>query len=297
MNGERRLSIGTVQFGMAYGVSNRRGQPSLSTVREILETAAAAGIEAIDTAPVYGCAEQILQSALPVGHRFRIVTKTAPLGGGIESVVERARQSHAMLAQLSQAQLSQGGAPLDGLLVHSAADLVGPDGPALWRAMRGLEEDGLFRGIGFSSYLSDDLLALAERYRPDMVQLPLSLLDQRPEQDGILDRLSDLGVEIQARSVFLQGAAFLQASALPASLRHAAPWMAAFHARLAEANTHPLAAALGYVLALRQIERIVVGVTGVDELTAILAAVSEPPALDWPAYACQDPVLLDPRRW
>ncbi len=103
-------------------------------------------------------------------------------------------------------------------------DLQAPDGEALWAALRGLSDDGMFRKIGISVYVADDPARLAERFRPDVMQLPFSLLDQRLLADGTLARLEELGVEMHARSLFLQGLLFLDN--LPEKLRHAAPHLA-----------------------------------------------------------------------
>ena len=113
----RRLGIGTVQFGQAYGISNRRGQVPLEEVRAILSRAAQAGVGLLDTAANYGEAEEVL-SQMDTG-AFRIVTKTISVAHGVEAVVARARQSVKNLGRV------------DLLLVHAASDLLGPQGDAV----------------------------------------------------------------------------------------------------------------------------------------------------------------------
>ena len=70
-----RLGLGTVQFGLDYGVSNRAGRPDESEVAAILARAIEAGIGYLDTAPAYGDAESLIGRLLPAGHGLRIVTK------------------------------------------------------------------------------------------------------------------------------------------------------------------------------------------------------------------------------
>ena len=86
---------------------------------------------------------------------------------------------------------------------------LGPSGTTLWRALQALKSEGIIGGIGISAYVADDPVVLAEHFRPDAMQLPFSLLDQRLLQDGSLERLKQLGVEIHARSLFLQGLLFM----------------------------------------------------------------------------------------
>jgi aryl-alcohol dehydrogenase-like predicted oxidoreductase len=276
-----KLGLGTVQFGQAYGVSNTHGQVSRKEAAAILDQAAKAGIRLLDTAANYGEAESIL-TALDTSP-FRVVTKTINLSHGLERVIARARQS----AQTLKA---------DTLLVHAANDLKGKDGDALWSALRGLKDEGIFRKIGISVYVADDPAALAERFRPDVMQLPFSLLDQRLLLNGTLTRLQALGVEIHARSLFLQGLLFLEE--LPQKLRHATPHLAHVRKSLKDGNITPLAAALGFVLAQREIAFGLVGVTSAAELNEIITAAKQPlPPLDWSSFALEDELVLTPSLW
>jgi aryl-alcohol dehydrogenase-like predicted oxidoreductase len=278
--GPEKIGIGTVQFGQAYGVSNSRGQVSHAEAQAILARAAQAGIRVLDTAANYGEAEDVLASLDTVP--FRIVTKTIAVKNGVEAVVARARQSAETLKA-------------DTLLVHAAADLAEA---ALWPALQQLKTDGVFRQIGISTYVADDPAGLAARFRPDVMQLPFSLLDQRLLKDGTLARLKDLGVEIHARSLFLQGLLLMPPETVPAHLQAAAPHLARLGARLAEAGTTPLGAAMGFVLSRPEIAIGLVGVTGREELAEIVAAAAAPlRALDWAACALNDERILTPSLW
>ena len=273
-----KLGLGTVQFGQAYGVSNTRGQVPVDEAARILARAAEAGVRVLDTAANYGAAESVL-AGLDTA-RFRIVTKTISVKNGVEAVVARARQS----AQALKA---------DTLLVHAAADL---QEPALWPALQALKTEDVFRQIGMSVYVSDDPLALARTFKPDVMQLPFSVLDQRLLKSGVLTRLKDFGVEIHARSLFLQGLLFLET--LPEKLRPAALELAVAKATIAASGATPLQAALGFVLSRPEIDVALVGVTSVAELNEILDAAQKPlPALDWSALALNDEVVLTPSLW
>jgi aryl-alcohol dehydrogenase-like predicted oxidoreductase len=273
-----KLGLGTVQFGQAYGVSNKRGQVSHDEAARILARAAQTGVTVLDTAANYGSAEEVLADLNT--QPFRLVTKTISAKAGVAAVVARARQSAERLKA-------------DTLLVHSAADLK--DG-ALWPALQALKEEGVFRKIGISVYVADAPLVVAQTFRPDVMQLPFSVLDQRLLKNGALTRLKDLGVEIHARSVFLQGLLFLDV--LPEKLRHAALELAVAKATIAASGATPLAAALGFVLSRPEIDLALVGVTTAGELEEILEASKRPlPALDWSALALNDETVLTPSLW
>jgi aryl-alcohol dehydrogenase-like predicted oxidoreductase len=276
-----KLGLGTVQFGQAYGVSNRHGQVSAENAAAILARANTAGIALLDTAANYGDAEAILAKLDTAP--FRIVSKTMGLKHGLEPVIARARQSAATLKA-------------DTLLVHAASDLQGADGEKLWTALQRLRDEGVFRKIGISVYAADDPAGLAARFRPDVMQLPFSLLDQRLLADSTLARLMELNVEVHARSLFLQGLLFLET--LPEKLRHTAPRLTDIRAQLQDAGTTPLAAALGFVLSRPEVAFGLVGVTSVAELDEIVAAAQSPlPDLDWASFALDDEVTLTPSLW
>ena len=201
-------------------------------------------------------------------------------------MVARARQSAKTLGRI------------DLLLVHAAADLLGPGGEDFWSALRRLKDDGIVRGIGISAYVAEDPAALAVRFRPDAMQVPFSLLDQRLLASGALARMKELGVEIHARSLFLQGLLFLPADRLPEKLKHIAPRLDFIRARIAAAGSTALAAALGFALSQPEIDVGLVGVTGADELAEILDAAKRPlPVLDWGSLALSDETVLTPSLW
>ncbi len=273
-----KLGLGTVQFGQAYGVSNRRGQVPHDEACDILGRAAQAGVRVLDTAANYGEAEAVLarQDTAP----FRIVTKTASVRDGVEAVVARARQSADMLKA-------------DTLLVHAASDL---EDAALWPALQRLKREGVFQRIGISAYAADDPGSLAERYQPDVMQLAVSMLDQRLIRDGTLAQLKARNVEIHARSIFLQGLLFMET--LPEKLRPAAPALTVIKDEIAKAGSTPLAAALGFVLSRPEIDVALVGVTRLMEMDEILEAAARPlPVLDWRTLALEDETALTPSRW
>lgn len=285
----RRLAIGTVQFGTAYGISNRRGQVPLDEVGAILTDAAERGVDLLDTAAAYGEAEAVLGRLRPLSGHFRIVTKALPLGeGGTAAVAAGALGS---LQELGRSEV-------EALLVHRASDLRGPEGEDLWRTLRRLQERGCFRRLGISAYAGDEPLDLARRFAPEIMQLPVSFLDQRLVRDGTLEALAGRGVEVHARSVFSQGLVFLDPGRLPTGLAHAGRSLAERAERIARAGASPLAAGLHFVLRRPEIGRIVVGVTSLSEWRAIAAAAAAPaPDLDWEALALDDPVVLDPGKW
>lgn len=283
-----RLGLGTAQFGLAYGVSNAAGQVSMEEAERILDAAHEAGIRTLDTAAAYGEAESVL-GQLHAGEHFDIVSKTMPL-------CERGAAQ--ALAGVQRSLDLLGPKPLAVLLVHHARDLAGDEGARLWDGLVGLREQGRVKRIGFSAYFEDDPVALSRKFAPDVVQLPLSVLDQRPLQSGAMAALAAMKVAVHARSVFLQGLLFLDGSRMPRGIADAAPAIARARDSFSRAGVTPVSAAVAFVMARPEVERVIVGVTKVAELRELIAAAEAPaPDLDWSALALNDQRALTPSLW
>jgi len=205
-----QLCLGTAQFGLAYGITNGTGQVSEAAVAQLLDQAEGAGIRWLDTAQAYGNAEAVLGRQLPATHGFRLISKlpAQPQPGFNPQDADAWEQ--ALVASCQRLGV-QG---LDGLLLHAPADLQKPGGHHLEAWLLGLRERGLVQRIGVSIYAAQDLEGLNPALL-DLVQLPLSLFDQRLLQGGTLARLRARGTAIHARSLYLQGLLLTPAAQWP----------------------------------------------------------------------------------
>lgn len=291
-----KLALGTVQFGFPYGVSNSRGQPSDKNVNEILRLARTAQTRVIDTASLYGESEAVLGRCLPAAHAFDIVTKTPKFFGlsSVEAAIALRNSFDASCLKLRAARVY-------GLLVHDANDLLGQAAEAIWQEMVALRAADRVAKIGVSVYSGAQIDTLLQRYPLDLVQLPVSLLDQRLVHGGQLERLQASGVEVHARSVFLQGAILMPPEMLPQHLAPLRPYVERIAVLAAEHGIDTLTAALRYVASLPQIAAVVCGVDGADQFEQLIGALQScDPVLspaEAAACACDSIALLDPSQW
>ncbi len=291
-----RLALGTVQFGLPYGITHAGGRVPEDEVGAILADARAAGIDLLDTAAAYGDSEAVL-GRRPEARSFAVITKTLPLrcaAVGPAEIDAVARAFDASLARLGRDHV-------EGLLVHDAGDLLVPGGAALWAMLEARRAAGQVRRLGVSVYDRAELDAVSARFPLALVQLPLNALDQRLDRDGSLARLAANGIAVHARSAFLQGlllgSPVGDPTAVPPGPPAAAPFLRRWHAAVAAAGTTAVAAALAYVATRPGVERVVIGVHARAHLAAAVTAFVARPVLDWAALACDDPAVVDPRRW
>jgi len=282
------LGLGSAQFGREYGISNTRGRVSEDEVRQILAYAADNKVLNIDAAHYDGDVERLLGRCWPFPSPFKPQIRTLPVEKGLDWLESRLRRSidHMGLVRAHAA------------LVDHAEDLTGPDGDALWARLEKLKAEGLIGKIGISASIEDQPLLLARRFKPDIMQVPCSILDQRLVRNGTIEQMAELGIKVQLRSVFLQGLLFLPRENLPANLIPIGPHLSRVRRIMAEMGADPLHAALSFALNLPGVSTVIVGVTSAAELRAIVAASErKTPKLPWDAMALTDEVALDPRQW
>jgi aryl-alcohol dehydrogenase-like predicted oxidoreductase len=282
-----KLGLAAAQFGLD-GSGAPRGRPPAAEAREMLAIAGRAGLPAIDTAAVYGHAEQLLGEAFPRPLPFSLIIPTARADRGPDFVEAEARAS---LRRLGVEEAY-------AVVVPMVSDLFGPHGEAVWTRLKKLRDEGLFAKVGVAVHASDDPVGVVKRLKPDLVQAPASLLDQRLLADGALSRIAGQGIEVHLRSIFLNGLLFLPPDRVPSQLKGAAGRLSRVRRMIAEGRSDPLQAALGFALSRPEATAVLVGVTSAAELSAVIAAAgSPPPDLDWDDMAIDDPVALDPSRW
>ncbi|MGB6604147.1 MAG: aldo/keto reductase [Steroidobacteraceae bacterium] len=284
-----KLALGTAQFGQQYGVANISGQVSRDTAAAILELAGAEGMDTLDTAVAYGASEACLGE---VGiARWRVITKLPPLPGAVTNVTEWVeRQVRDSLQRLGLGRL-------EGLLLHDSGDLRGPHAATLLGALASLKSRELIAAAGISIYDPQELDALWPSWHPDIVQAPCNVLDRRLVHSGWLAKLARQGVRVHLRSVFLQGLLLMPCDARPAffgrwqaTLDHWLGWCAA-------QGESPLQLALAFGCGLPGVERVVVGVESVGQLRELLAAAARAAPAPPQELCCEDPGLIEPRRW
>lgn len=283
-----RLALGTAQFGLRYGIANRSGQVASGEAALILRQARAAGWDTLDTAVAYGDSEARL-GEIGVGS-WRIVSKLPRCPTPGPSAVSWAETE--LRGALHRLRVPR----LHGLLLHQPRQLLEPGGEELFRALERLKEQGLVEKTGVSVYGPPDLEALT-RFRFDLVQAPLNVLDRRMIESGWLARFRQAGVEIHVRSAFLQGLLLMKPGDRPPAFDRWSLLWTRWHRWLEASGTTPLQACLGYVMSQSLVDRVVVGVDSARQFQEILAAAASAAAAPPDDLKSSDEDLINPSRW
>jgi len=285
-----KLALGTVQFGIDYGVANTRGKVSTNELRRILDLAKRDGIDTLDTAVSYGDSEQRL-GQVGVGS-FRIISKIPPIPAAqvdLRDFVEAALNSSLQRLKVDR---------LDGLLIHKSSDLLGPRGDEIYSALCAVKDSGLVNKIGISIYAPEELDKCISRYAFDLVQAPYNILDQRLEQTGWLERLKKQKTIVHTRSVFLQGLLLMKAGQRPEMFSRWSSVWNNLDAWFSEQGLTRLEGSLGMVMANSKIDRVIVGVDSYAQLSEIIAALrTKVSTRTISRFAVDDTDLIDPTSW
>ncbi|UCH24656.1 MAG: aldo/keto reductase [Trueperaceae bacterium] len=254
----KKIALGTVQFGLDYGISNTAGRVAPEVVAEILELAANRGIDTLDTAVAYGVSEETLGEILETpGLSFELISKF-PAETSAEGFDE------ILAASLKRLRSET----LKGYLAHTFDSFTDPRvREALTRAKAG----GRIEQLGVSVYYPEQVSWLLEREIDfDLIQLPLSVFDQRFLP--FLPELKARGVEVHVRSVFLQGLFFLGPAGLPPHFEKVVDKLMRLRS-LCEEKAVPLSALLlNYAVLNKDLDKVVIGVQSDAELSQNLSA-------------------------
>lgn len=283
------LGLGTVQFGVDYGITNASGELSDDVVVEMLRVAQKTGLTLFDTAADYGSSQKRLGHFFPPGDRPKYVTKfSLPTNGAVPTAEN--------LYGASRTQL--GAETLHAVLFHKLSDLADSRCGQAVQILRGARESGVVSRIGVSVYNARDLdIALDVFPDLDIVQLPASILDLRLLESDVVSHLRESGVEIHVRSVFLQGLLLLDPERLTPYFQGLQPALRFLHQRALDQKVSIMTLLLGAMRQHPAIDAVLVGATSVGELEVITRSwgmANQTERLQIPPVPAE---LLDPRNW
>jgi aryl-alcohol dehydrogenase-like predicted oxidoreductase len=278
-----KLIVGGAQFGLDYGIANKAGKPTKSTVCAILKVAYESGVRFIDTAQAYGDSEHRIGDCISGSDSegFHVVTKlilrqdgagSTSASAAIEEATEAVDRS---IGHLKTPRLNT-------LLLHRA-DMLEMHTGSLWSALVDLKHLGKVERLGVSVQNPEELILALSHNDVETIQLPCNILDMR--WDALSSQISKVkksrNLEIHVRGVFLQGLLLVE---------DATSWKRArcsdyatvvrflgSQASLCERSVSDLC--IGFILSIPWVDRVVLGIDSVAQLNANLAGMISGPLL------------------
>ena len=261
-----QLMLGTVQFGLNYGIANHAGQPSLETARDIIACAHEGGVNCLDTAAIYGQSEEILGQALEdlgLQNEMIVVSKVAHLADDLAPSKAAALIEESILSSLQLLRLER----LPICLFHSETGFPYLD------ALKKLQSKGLVGQIGVSMSGLDieaGTRVVADE-RVAAMQLPMNALDARFQKCGVLDAAKNRGAAVFARSVFLQGLLLMSDDDVPEELAEVLPILGCLRELAMQAGLTMTELCARYVLGLPGVTCVLTGVETLAQMRENIA--------------------------
>jgi len=252
----KRLCLGTVQFGLDYGIANEGRKVEKGEVFEILKYAYNKGINNLDTAFSYGESENLIGEFINKSKlNFKVISKlpTVSKPDNEEGIKKIFYQS---LTNLNRKDLY-------GYLIHKFDNFLKYD--ILWDILEDLKKRGYIKKIGFSLYSPRELeVLLDKRINFDIIQLPYSIFDRRFEKYFKL--LRENNIEIYARSVFLHGLVFLKPDDLSKSLSGASKCIYKVNDLARKNDISINALCLNFALLNANVDKVIIGIDSLEHL-------------------------------
>lgn len=287
------LSLGCAQFGMNYGYTNTRGKVNQEEVGEIIAFAIKNNIKNFDTAQSYGNSEEVLGEFLPKYENIRIMTKFLNTTKNSYEEKDIAFWESNFQKSLENLKTSK----IDSFLIHNTADLKRNGKEILEKWLDSLIERKLINRLGISIYSASDLQNISLQ-RFGLIQMPISIYDQRLIKNKTCKELFEKDIAIHARSIFFQGLLFSDYKKWPNSISEK---FKSHHFRLLNKLNKEsiLDLTLSFINSHKFIDSALIGVTSLEELKQIITIKNNLNLIkkDFLDFSWEDDSDLDPRLW
>jgi aryl-alcohol dehydrogenase-like predicted oxidoreductase len=281
-----KLVLGTVQFGLTYGINNQSGIAKDDELASIFSFANKCGIDLLDTAQGYGNSEERIGNLS--NDEFNVISKFKQL----DSPFPFHKELEESLKKLKKKSLY-------GYMAHDAGLLI--ENPYWWEGLKIAKERELIKKIGYSLYTVDQLVSLFKKKMiPDIIQFPYNILDRRFE--SFLPQLVSMGVEIHTRSVYLQGLFQLESSRVPNYLKPLKTYLRTVR-EIAKKNQLSIGEiCLGFAINNPLINKVVIGIDNLSQLKENVSIcqienLSEEIMIELQSIDVKEKNLLNPANW
>ena len=286
---KNKIILGSANFDQIYGV--KKNFIKRTEIKKLFDIAQKNKIKIIDTSPLYNKSEKII--GLLNNNRFKIISKIPQKPKNIEKKNIKEWLIKNVMVSLKNLKIKK----FECLLLHDSNSLLGEYGNEIYNNMISVKKNGLTNKIGISIYDFNTLNKILNKFKIDLIQAPLNILDQRLVKTGWLRKLKKKKIEVYARSIFLQGILLLKYNRLPKKLKKfSTDWMK-WENWLEKNKFNPLQACLSFIFNQSQLDGVVIGSDSKNQLKQILKLKKLKNSFSTPDFNIKNSQLIDPRKW
>jgi len=261
----KEICLGTVQFGLNYGINNKTGKPDKEEVFDILNYSLEMGITILDTAAAYGNAEELIGEYIRTHKKessLKVITKLRP------NLFEEPRLDSEEIKRTIKREVTESLKKLNiktlhGLLLHTPSDYYIED---VLEALGEIKTEGLSENIGVSIYDKQTALDVVSNSLMDFIQVPYNVFDQRLDEEEFFSLAHKNKIKIFTRSIFLQGLLLIETLDLPKHLQEAKSYLLQYRNICAKYSITTQEAAIQFIKESPQHNNIVLGIDNMKQL-------------------------------
>jgi aryl-alcohol dehydrogenase-like predicted oxidoreductase len=248
-----KIILGTVQFGINYGINNSRGKISTDNAWEILNYLNSNGITQLDTAAAYGDSEQVIGKYLKnnIDKEFKIISKLFLKNQTLED---------SLRSSIKKLNIKT----LETILFHSHEDYLVHKNEII--DFNNKFRGRLFKNIGVSAYTNKEVEEIIKDECVDVIQMPFNILDNASKREETYKKIKRHGKKLHTRSVFLQGLIFKKVNELQGEFKVLQNAFLKIEILCKEFKLTTNELALSYVLSKDYIDGVLIGVDSLDHL-------------------------------
>jgi len=259
-----KLILGTVQFGLDYGINNNHGKPSLKNIFQIFDHAFDNGIFFLDTAEIYGDVHKIIGNyhLKNPDKKFRINTK-------FNNDLESSQINDKIINFLNNLNIDF----IETLMFHSFNSYKNNINGIKY--IQDFKKKGIIKKIGVSVYNNNEIEYLLNDNRIDTIQLPFNLFDNLNKRGFYLNKLKSFNKEIHTRSTFLQGLFFMDFDTSNSLLKILEKELNFIKEISIKNDISINDLALLYCLSQTEIDQVIIGVDSLNQLKKNLSCIKK----------------------
>jgi aryl-alcohol dehydrogenase-like predicted oxidoreductase len=248
-----KIILGTVQFGINYGINNSSGKISTDNAWEILNFSNLNGITQLDTAASYGDSEQVIGKYLKnnIDKEFKIISKLFLKNQTLED---------SLRSTINKLNIKT----LETILFHSHEDYLVHKNEII--DFNNKFKGRLFKNIGVSAYTNKEVEEIIKDECVDVIQMPFNILDNASKREETYKKIKRHGKKLHTRSIFLQGLIFKKVNELQGEFKVLQNTFLKIEKLCKEFNLTTNELALSYVLSKDYIDGVLIGVDSLDHL-------------------------------
>jgi uncharacterized protein len=182
-----KIILGTVQFGLNYGITNKNGKIDDKEIEKIFDFCNNYSILYFDTAQDYGKSEDILSKFNKLYPNLKIITKAKFANKNIDITIDKSLKKFKRI---------------ECFMLHSFNDFKNKK---LINKLIQLKKEKKIQKIGVSIYNVNEAIILLNDINIDIIQIPFNYLDKQWFNIKFQNLVKQNKKEIHVRSIFLQG--------------------------------------------------------------------------------------------